>query len=50
MQTAENLDNKIKELWPKNGPSILEVEKYIKKYFKHATKGCRSRDCRINEP
>jgi len=34
MQTAENLDNKIKELWPKNGPSILEVEKYIKKYSK----------------
>jgi len=34
MQPAENLDNKIKEFWPKNGPSILEVEKYVKKYSK----------------
>ena len=34
MLTVENLDNKIKELWPKNGPSIKEVEKYIKKYSK----------------
>ena len=30
-QTVENLDNKIKELWPKDGPSSQEVEKYIKK-------------------
>ena len=34
MQTAENIDNTIKELWPKNGPSSQEVEKYIKKYSK----------------
>ncbi len=34
MQPAENLDNKIKKFWPENGPSILEVEKYVKKYAK----------------
>ena len=34
MYIAENLDNKIKEFWPKNGPSTKEVEKYIKKYSK----------------
>jgi len=34
MQPAENLENTIKELWPKDGPSTLEVEKYIKKYSK----------------
>tara|TARA_Y100000590_G_scaffold121067_1_gene138599 strand:- start:446 stop:1318 length:873 start_codon:yes stop_codon:yes gene_type:complete len=34
MQPAENLDNKIKKLWPKDGPSSQEVEKYIKKYSK----------------
>ena len=34
MQTAENLDNKIKEFWPTNGPPLQEVEKYIKKYSK----------------
>ena len=34
MLPAENLDNKIKEFWPKNGPSIQEVEKYVKKYSK----------------
>ena len=34
MQTAENLDNKIKEFWPKDGPPIQEVEKYVKKYSK----------------
>ena len=33
-QPVENLDSKIKELWPKNGPSSQEVEKYIKKYSK----------------
>ena len=33
-QPAENLESKIKELWPENGPSSLEVEKYIKKYSK----------------
>ena len=33
-QPVENLDNKIKELWPKDGPSSQEVEKYIKKYSK----------------
>jgi len=34
MQPAENLDNTIKKFWPKNGPSMEEVEKYIKKYSK----------------
>ena len=34
MLSAENLDNKIKEFWPKNGPSHEEVEKYVKKYSK----------------
>ena len=34
MLPAENLDNKIKEFWPKNGPSLQEVEKYVKKYLK----------------
>ena len=34
MLPAENLDNKIKEFWPKDGPSTEEVEKYVKKYSK----------------
>ena len=34
MLPAKNLDDKIKELWPKNGPSTEEVEKYVKKYSK----------------
>jgi len=34
MESVENIDNTIKELWPKNGPSSSEVEKYIKKYSK----------------
>ena len=34
MPTAENLDNKIKEFWPKHGPETQEIEKYIKKYLK----------------
>tara|TARA_B100000287_G_scaffold305174_1_gene288410 strand:- start:729 stop:1604 length:876 start_codon:yes stop_codon:yes gene_type:complete len=33
-QPVQNLESKIKELWPKDGPSSLEVEKYIKKYSK----------------
>ena len=34
MLPAENLDSKIKEFWPKNGPSTEEIEKYVKKYSK----------------
>ena len=34
MLSAENLNNKIKEFWPKNGPSNQKVEKYVKKYLK----------------
>ena len=34
MFTANNLDNKIKEFWPKSGPAIQEIEKYVKKYSK----------------
>jgi len=34
MYTAKNLNNKIKEFWPKNGPPTQEIKKYIKKYSK----------------
>ena len=34
MLPAENLNSDIKNFWPKNGPSISEVEKYVKKYSK----------------
>ena len=34
MSTAKNLENKIKEFWPKSGPSTQEIEKYVKKYSK----------------
>ena len=34
MSTTENLNNKIKEFWPKNGPATQEIEKYVKKYSK----------------
>jgi len=34
MFATENLDRKIKEFWPKNGPATQEIEKYIKKYSK----------------
>ena len=34
MSTTENLDNNIKEFWPKKGPPIHEIEKYVKKYSK----------------
>ena len=34
MQPGENLDNKIKEFWPKDGPPTQEIKKYIKKYLK----------------
>ena len=34
MSTAKNLENKIKEYWPKGGPSTQEIEKYVKKYSK----------------
>ena len=34
MSITENLDNKIKEFWPKNGPATQEIEKYVKKYSK----------------
>jgi len=33
-QPVQNLENKIKDLWPKDGPSSLEVEKYVRKYSK----------------
>ena len=32
MPIVENLDSKIKEFWPKDGPSTNKIEKYIKKY------------------
>ncbi len=34
MFPAENFNNEIKKIWPKNGPSIEEVRKYVKKYSK----------------
>ena len=34
MSTAENIDNRIKQYWPKDGPANTEIEKYITKYSK----------------
>ena len=34
MPSAENLDDKIKKIWPRNGPSTQKIEKYVKKYLK----------------
>ena len=34
MPETENLKNRIKKFWPKNGPPTEEIEKYIKKYLK----------------
>ena len=34
MPVKENLNNKIKEVWPENGPEIKKINKYIKKYSK----------------
>ena len=34
MFPAENLNNKIKKFWPKNGPQTQKIEKYVKKYLK----------------
>ena len=34
MSIAKNLENIIKEYWPKDGPSTQEIEKYVKKIFK----------------
>ena len=34
MFSTENINDKIKEFWPKDGPANNEIEKYIKKYSK----------------
>ena len=34
MSVVENINNRIKEYWPKDGPANNEIEKYIKKYSK----------------
>jgi acetylglutamate kinase len=34
MSVAENLYNKIENFWPKDGPPVNEINKYIKKYSK----------------
>tara|TARA_Y100000590_G_scaffold366390_1_gene425694 strand:+ start:5693 stop:6565 length:873 start_codon:yes stop_codon:yes gene_type:complete len=34
MLPAENLENKLKNHWPKNGPPTEKVQKYVKKYLK----------------
>ncbi len=34
MLNSENLKSEINNIWPKNGPSNLELEKYVKKYSK----------------
>jgi len=34
MSSAENIDSRIKEYWPKDGPDNNEIEKYITKYSK----------------
>ena len=31
MLLAKNFDNKIKEIWPENGPTVQKVEKYVQK-------------------
>ena len=34
MPIVESLDTKIKKFWPKDGPPVQKIEKYIKKYLK----------------
>ena len=34
MPEEEKIDNKIKNFWPKNGPSTKKIDKYVKKYLK----------------
>ena len=34
MFSTESTDNKIKKFWPKNGPSVQQIDKYVKKYLK----------------
>ena len=34
MSSPKNLNNNIKDFWPKNGPPTQEIEKYVKKYKK----------------
>ena len=34
MSATENINDRIKEYWPKDGPANNEIEKYIKKYSK----------------
>jgi acetylglutamate kinase len=34
MSEIKNLDAAVKEFWPKNGPEIQKIDKYIKKYSK----------------
>ena len=34
MLSTEELNKNIKEFWPREGPAISEIEKYIKKYSK----------------
>ena len=34
MSIVENLNNKVKEFWPKTGPATEEIDKYVKKYSK----------------
>jgi len=34
MPPAENLESKIKKIWPENGPKTNEINKYITKYLK----------------
>ena len=34
MSIPENLDIRVKKFWPKDGPSVHEIPKYIKKYSK----------------
>ncbi len=34
MPIVESLDTKIKKFWPKDGPPVQKIEKYIKKYLR----------------
>jgi len=47
MLPAENLDNKIKEFWPKNGPPTQEIEKYVKKFMEGNLSSAEASICKL---
>ena len=34
MLSTETLNDRVKDFWPKDGPPIQEISKYVKKYSK----------------